>query len=101
MRPKAVTNQHAWFLVSTSFCLWIKHTLEPLKADFGVGISRFGACIVLSRGAKCSPVASVGNSWPDNHWQQRPTGCTYTLDGSYHRPLDPGASVVSRIILTN
>jgi hypothetical protein len=62
VRPKAVTNQHAWFLVSTSFRLWIKHTLEPLKANFRVGISRFGAYIVLSRGRKYSPITSVSNS---------------------------------------
>jgi hypothetical protein len=68
VRPKAVTNQHAWFLVSTSFGLWVKYTLKPLEANLGVGVSRSGACIVPSRGGERGLVASMGNGWPDNHW---------------------------------
>jgi hypothetical protein len=56
---------------------------------------------VLSRGRKCSLVASVGNSWLDNYWQQRPTIYTYALNSSYYCLLNPGASIVSWIILTN
>jgi hypothetical protein len=43
----------------------------------------------------------MGDSWPDNHWQQRLTVYTYILDGSHHRTLDTGASIVSWIILTD
>ena len=60
MRPKAVTNQHPWLLVSLSSSLEIKHTLEPLQANLGVGVSRFGARIMPSRGGVRGPVASVG-----------------------------------------
>lgn len=41
--------------------------LKPLKADFGVHISRFEAGIMPSRGRKYSLVALMGNSWPDNY----------------------------------
>ncbi len=68
MRPKAITDQYPWSLVSLSFSLGIKHTLEPLQANLGVGISRFGARIVLSRGRECGPVASMGSGWPNYHW---------------------------------
>ena len=68
MRPKAVTNQHPWLLVSLSSSLGIKHALEPLQANLGVGVPRFGACIVLSRGRERGPVALMGSGWPDNHW---------------------------------
>jgi hypothetical protein len=80
--------------------LGIKHALEPLQADLGVGIPRFGAGIVPSRGGERGPVASMGSGWPDNHWSQRPTVCTYTLDGGNHCALDARASIVSRIVLT-
>ena len=66
--PEAVTNQYPWFLVSLSFSLGIKHMLEPLQADLGVGISRFRARIVPSRGGECGLVASMGSGWPNNHW---------------------------------
>jgi hypothetical protein len=67
MRPETITNQHPWFLVSLSSSLGIKHALEPLQANLGVGIPRFGARIVPSRGGERSPVASMGGGWPNNH----------------------------------
>ena len=67
VRPKAVTNQHSWFLVSLSFGLGIKHTLDPLQANLRVRVSRFGARIVPSRGTERGPVASMGGGWPNNH----------------------------------
>jgi hypothetical protein len=66
--PEAVTNQYPWLLVSLLSSLGIKYVLEPLQADLGVGIPRFGARIVPSRGRERSPVASMGCGWPDNHW---------------------------------
>ena len=68
MRPEAVTNQHAGFLVSLFSRLGIKHALEPLQANLGVGVPRFGACVVLSKGRERGLVASVGSGWPNNHW---------------------------------
>jgi len=68
VRPETVTNQHPGFLVSLSSCLGIKHALKPLQANLGVGIPRFGACIVPSRGRERGLVASMGSSWPNNHW---------------------------------
>ncbi len=52
------------------------------------------------QGGERGPVASMGSGWPDNHWSQRPTVCTYALDGGNHRALDARASIVSRIVLT-
>jgi len=68
VRPKAVTNQHPWLLVSLSSSLGIKHALEPLQANLGVGVPRFRACIMPSRGGERGLVASIGSGWPDNHW---------------------------------
>jgi len=68
MRPEAVTNQYPGFLVSLFSRLGIKHALEPLQADLGVGVPRFGARIVPSRGGERGLVASMGSSRPDNHW---------------------------------
>ena len=67
MRPEAVTNQHPWLLVSLSSSLGIKHALEPLQADLGVGIPGFGARVVPSGGRERGPVASMGTGWPNNH----------------------------------
>jgi hypothetical protein len=61
VRPETVTNQHQGFLVSLSSRLGIKHALELLQADLGVGIPRFGAGIVPSRGGERGPVASMGS----------------------------------------
>jgi len=68
VRPETVTNQHPWLLVSLSSSLGIKHALKPLQADLGVGVPRFGARIMPSRGGERGPVASMGSSWPDDHW---------------------------------
>jgi hypothetical protein len=61
MRPETITNQHPGFLVSLSSRLGIKHALEPLQANLGVGVPGFGAGIVLSRGGERGPVASMGS----------------------------------------
>ena len=100
MRPEAVLYQHPWFLVSPFFGLGIKHTLEPLQADIGVGKSRFGARIEPSRGGIHSPVISMGRSRPHYHRFQAPTVGGNTFDSSYHRPLDAYTSIASRVILT-
>jgi hypothetical protein len=55
---------------------------------------------VPSRGGERGLVASMGSGWPNNHWEQRPTVCTYALNGSYHRSLDAHASIVLQIVLT-
>jgi hypothetical protein len=68
MCTKTITNQYSWFLVSLPFSLGIKHTLEPLQRNLRVGIPRFGACVMPSRGRDCSPVTSMVSSWPDDHW---------------------------------
>jgi len=60
VRPEAVAYQHPWFTISPFFGLGIKHTLEPLQADLGVGISSFGARIMPSRGGVRGPVGSMG-----------------------------------------
>jgi len=67
VHPKAVRNQHPWFLISLLLSLGIKYMLEPLEADLRVGISRFGAPILLSRGREHGPIASMGGGWPNNH----------------------------------
>jgi hypothetical protein len=67
VRPETVTNQYPGFLVSLFSRLGIKHALEPLQANLGVGIPRFGARIVLSRGGERGLVALIGSSWLNNH----------------------------------
>jgi hypothetical protein len=41
--------------------LGIKHALEPLQANLGVGVPRFRERIVPSRGGERGPVASMGS----------------------------------------
>jgi hypothetical protein len=65
VRSKTVRNQHSWFPVNPSFGLGIKDTLEPLKANLGVGVPRFGTRIMPSRGKEGSLVTSMGSSWPN------------------------------------
>jgi hypothetical protein len=60
MRSKAVVDQDAWSLVSSFFGFGIKYTLEPLKANYKVGISRVEVCILLSKGKKSGLVALIG-----------------------------------------
>jgi hypothetical protein len=60
VRSKAVADQDAWSLISSFFGFRIKYTLKPLEADYRVGISRVGACILPSRGRERGPVASMG-----------------------------------------
>ena len=97
---ETVTNQHPGFLVSLFSSLGIKYTLELLQTNLGVGVPGFRAGIVLSRGGERGPVASMGSSWPDNYWYQRPTVYTNTLDSGNSRALDDRASIVLWIILT-
>jgi hypothetical protein len=68
VRPEAVTDQHPGLLVSLYSSLGIKHALEPLQANLGVRVPKIGACIVPSGGMERGLVASMGSSWPDNHW---------------------------------
>ena len=68
MRPEAVTYKNPWFLLSLFSSLRIKYTLKPLQANLGVSIPGFRAGIVPTRGGERGPVASIGSSWPDNHW---------------------------------
>jgi hypothetical protein len=67
VRPEAVGNQHPWLLVSSLLSFGMKYTLELLEANLRVGISRFGARILLSRGRERGPVASMGSGWPNDH----------------------------------
>ena len=101
MRPEAVTNQHPWLLVSLFSSLGIKHALEPLQANLGVGVPRFGACIVPSRGRERGPVASMGIRWPDYHRVQIPTIATDAFDRSHGCALDSRTSIISLVILTS
>jgi hypothetical protein len=64
---ETVTNQHPWLLVSLFSSLGIEYALELLQADLGVGIPRFGARVVLSRGGEHGLVVSMGSGWPDNY----------------------------------
>jgi len=84
---EAVTDKNPWFLVSLRFGLRVKHTFDPLQADLGVGVSRLRARIMPSRGGICGSVASMGCSWPDNHWKKRPTVGGYALHRSHHSRL--------------
>lgn len=59
-RPETIANQNAWLLMRVCSDLRIEHTFEPLQADLRVGVSRFGARIMSSRGGVRGPVASMG-----------------------------------------
>jgi hypothetical protein len=39
----------------------------PSLANLGVGVPRFRACIVPSRGRERGSVALMGSGWPNNH----------------------------------
>jgi len=100
MGSKAIADQDAWSLVSSFFGFGIKYTLEPLKADHRVGISRVGARILPSRCRKSGPVASMGIRWPDYHQVQIPTIATDTFDRSHGCALDSRTSIISHVVLT-
>lgn len=100
VRAEVVANQNTQSLLRPSFGLRVEHTFEPLQANLRVGISRFGAHIMPSRGGVRGLVASTGCGWLDDHWWERPTVCRYALYRSHHRPLDTCASVISRVVLT-
>jgi hypothetical protein len=101
MGPEAVKNQYAGSPISTFLRLRVKYTLEPLQAEVGVGISRFIARIMPSRGRKSSPVASMSSSRLNNHRVQIPTVGANALHSSYCRSLHARASMLSFIILTD
>ena len=100
MRSKAVADQDAWSLVSSFFGFGIKYTLELLEADYRVGISRVGVCILLSRGRECGPVASMDIRWPDYYRVQISIIATDIFDRSHGCALDSRISIVSLVILT-
>ncbi len=62
MAPAAVTNQYLRSLVSSFLGFRIKYTLKPLSANLRVGISGFGASVLLSRGRERGLVASMGSA---------------------------------------
>lgn len=68
MRPEAITDQYPWLLISLFSRLGIKYALKPLQANLRVSVPGFGVGIVPSRGRERGLVASMGSSWPDNHW---------------------------------
>jgi hypothetical protein len=60
VRPEAVANQNPWFLKRLCFSLGIKYMYELVEANLRVGVSRFGARVMLSRGGLYGPVALMG-----------------------------------------
>jgi hypothetical protein len=67
VRSEAVINENPWLLIRPYFGLGIEHTFDPFQTDLGVGIPRFGARIMPSRGGIRGPVASMGCGWLDDH----------------------------------
>jgi hypothetical protein len=65
---KAIADQDASFPISSFLGFGIEDTLKPLKANHRVGIPGLGAYILLFRGRKRGPVASMGTRWPDYYW---------------------------------
>ena len=59
MRFKANINQDTWSLINSFFSFKIKYTLEPLEANYKVGISRVKAYILLFKGRERGLVASI------------------------------------------
>jgi hypothetical protein len=58
--PKTIADQDAWLLMRPFFGLRIENAFEPFQADLRVYVSRFGACVMPSRGGVRRPVASMG-----------------------------------------
>jgi hypothetical protein len=97
---KTIANQDAWSLVSLFFGFGIKYTLEPLEANYRIGISRIRARILLSRGKEYNPVVSIGIRWLDYHRVQIPIITTNAFDRSHGYTLDSRISIVSLVIFT-
>jgi hypothetical protein len=57
---ETIADEYASSLVSSFFGLGIEHTLKPLQADLGVGVSCCGARIVPSGSRVSGPVRSMG-----------------------------------------
>ena len=53
-----------------------------------------------ARGRVSGLITSMGYSWPDNYWEERPTIYKYILDYNYYYPLNIRASIISRVVLT-
>ena len=73
---------------------------EPLQADLGVSVSRFGACIVPSGSRLSSSIAAMGVSWPDNKRVKISTVAGYSFYSCNHCPLAACASVIPQVVLT-
>jgi hypothetical protein len=95
VRPEAVINQSPRLLIRPLFRLGIKHELDPVQADLGIGISRLGACKMPSRGRVRGPCASMGCRWRDDQWIERPTVSRNALDRGHHCPLNTCVSISS------
>jgi len=100
VRSKAIADQDASSLVRSFFGFGIKYTLEPLEADYRVGIPGVGARILPSRGRKRGPVASMGTRRLDYYRVQILTITTNAFDRSYSYALDSRTSIITSVMLT-
>ena len=100
MSSEAIGNQNPWFVIGLFSGLWIEHTFDPLQAELGVSVSRFGERIMPTRGGICGPVASVGCGRPDDHGKKRPTVEGDTFNRSDDCALNTCASVRPKVVLT-
>lgn len=78
----------------------MEYILNPVQANFGVGVSSFGAGKVPSRSGVRGPGASMRCSGPDDEWEKRPTVCRDAFDCRDQRLLDSSASTTPQIVLT-
>jgi len=60
MRPEAVTDENSRFTIRPSFGLRAKNVLNPVQANFRVGVPGVGAGEMPAGGGIQGPVASMG-----------------------------------------
>jgi hypothetical protein len=63
---KAIADKNPRLTIRSRFGKRVKHMLNPVQTNFGVGISSFGAGEVSSRGGVRGPGASMRDSGPDD-----------------------------------
>jgi hypothetical protein len=53
---ETVNDQKPWLPLRPRLSLGIEHKFEPFQADDGVGVSRFGVCVMPSGRGVCGPI---------------------------------------------
>ena len=90
------TKLQSWFAISCCPTLRIKDALKPFHGNLGVSVPGIGAGVMPSRCGANRPVTPMSRSRPYIHI---PTVAADAFNRGHGRPLDTGASIVTRIVL--